>query len=103
MEPNGAVVELAPADLVDCRLLATELAEVRIADDLVLRLHEQTNGSLREIVVGLSRVEQFAKARGIGSVNAGQWGTRPFTLSGVLKAAPQAAAPAAGARLQVVA
>jgi len=100
----AAWVELAPADVADCRLLAAQLAEVRIADDLVVRLHEQTNGSLREIVVGLSRVEQFAKARGIGSVNVGQWGTRPFTLSGVLKAAPQAgASPAAGARLQVVA
>ncbi len=66
-------VEMQPCDLEDARMLADELLDVRVGQALLGRLHERTKGSARLLVVGLSRIEANAKARGMKSIDAGDW------------------------------
>ncbi|RPE81815.1 AAA family ATPase [Vulcaniibacterium tengchongense] len=66
-------VEFAPCSEVDARVLARELCEVSVADDLVDMLHARAAGSVRNIVVGLGRIEQFARSRSLASVAAADW------------------------------
>jgi DNA transposition AAA+ family ATPase len=66
-------VEFEPASADDAALLARELAEVDIADDLVRKLHESARGSIRLIVVGLNRIEQFARARSLNKIGLHAW------------------------------
>jgi len=56
-------VEFRPCDLRDVRLMADELSEVEIGEDLLRALHEQTAGSARAIRVALERVETVARRR----------------------------------------
>jgi DNA transposition AAA+ family ATPase len=74
-------VKFQPCDLEDTRLLAKELCEIDIHEDLLVKLHELSNGSIRLITVGLSRVEAFTKAQRWQSISAQQWSERPFFLS----------------------
>ncbi len=66
-------VEFQPATLDDVRTLARDLPEVEVADDLVQRLAEATKGTVRLVVVGLGRIEQFARARGLHKISAADW------------------------------
>lgn len=66
-------VDFQPSTFEDAKLLARELAEVSIADDLVRQLHVATHGSVRLIVVGLGRIEQHARSRGLASISAVDW------------------------------
>ncbi|MDC8012262.1 AAA family ATPase [Tahibacter soli] len=66
-------VDFTPSTFEDAKLLARELAEVPIADDLVRQLHTATHGSVRLIVVGLARIEQFARSRGLERIAALDW------------------------------
>jgi len=80
-------VEFEAASIDDAKQLARELAEVDVAADLVHRLHDAARGSVRLIVVGLGRIEQFARARSLSKVSATDWpanadffvGTAPTT------------------------
>lgn len=56
----AAAVEFEPCDLADTRLLARELAEIEIAEDLVKELHRQTAGEPRAIRIALQRLERVA-------------------------------------------
>lgn len=57
-------VTFEPGDLSDTRLMASELCEVEILDDLVKRIHEQTGGNARGVRVALERLESLARGRG---------------------------------------
>lgn len=72
--------EFGAADPADTALLAQDLCEVGVELDLVQKLHEATRGSVRGIVVGLSRIETFGIKAGLESVDLATWGNRPFTL-----------------------
>lgn len=74
-------IEMQPPTPADCRLLADKLSEVEIADDLLAELREKTRGVVRSFVVGLAQISEFAKRRGLRSVDAAQWARRSFTLS----------------------
>jgi DNA transposition AAA+ family ATPase len=76
-------VHFRPCDLADASKLAAELAEVEVDDDLVAAVHKASAGSVRLIVVGLSRVEAFARARGAKRVSLADWGNRKFHLGDV--------------------
>lgn len=71
-------VRFQPLDDEDAQRLAAELCEVRVQPDLVAALTRQAAGSARLVVVGLARVEQWAKSRGMSSVGAADWGKRAF-------------------------
>jgi type II secretory pathway predicted ATPase ExeA len=73
-------MEFSPADGEDARTLVSTVCEVAVADDLIDRLHEQAKGSIGLMVVGLSRVEAYAKAQRWSSIDSTQWGNRPFFL-----------------------
>lgn len=86
-------VEFQPADMKDARTLCDEVCEVRIADDLLASIHKSCGGSMRGLVVGLSRVEHHARKHGMAAVKLADWNGQPFTLSKV----PHAPAPLASA------
>lgn len=66
-------VEFQAASLEDSRLLTKELCEVTVADDLIAELHTRANGSVRNLVVGLGKIEQFARSRSAGKVALADW------------------------------
>lgn len=73
-------VEFQPCEINDTRLLAKELCEIEVHEDLLVKLHDISNGSIRLITVGLSRIEAFAKAQRWQAISVQQWGERPFFL-----------------------
>ncbi|MES9873118.1 MAG: ATP-binding protein [Candidatus Sedimenticola sp. 6PFRAG7] len=73
-------------DMADARLLADGLAEVIIADDLLRQLHTAASpksrqggisggAEVRRLVVGLGRIEQYARSRGLTQIAADDWPT----------------------------
>lgn len=66
-------VQFQPASVEDAKLLTKELCEVAVADDLVTELHTRANGTMRNIVVGLGQIEQFARSRGAATVALSDW------------------------------
>ena len=78
-------VEFQPADLKDARTLCDEICEIKVGDELLATLHRAAGGSMRAIVIGLSRIETFARAEGLGGVGLKEWGERPFTFSSAPK------------------
>ena len=73
-------VEFEKIDLEDTRLVAESLAEVTIGEGLIELLHKKTAGSIGLIIVGLSRIESYAKQQGWDEINLTQWGKRPLFL-----------------------
>lgn len=72
-------VEFSGADMEDSRMLADGLCEIRVADDLLARLHQAAsakNGSgaeIRRLVVGLTNIEGYARRRGKDNMTAADW------------------------------
>lgn len=73
-------VEFRPADLDDARTLVDAVCEVDVGDELLERLHKATGGSMRDMTVGLSRIESVAKRMNQKKVTARDWGDRDFNL-----------------------
>lgn len=75
-------VKFAPLDMADTRLVADQLSEVPIADDLLEDLHRKAHGSIRRITVGLSVVEAFGKQAATDLLTLPQWrqANRPYFL-----------------------
>jgi DNA transposition AAA+ family ATPase len=61
-------VDFKPSTLDDSKLLATELAEVRLADDPVEAIHRKTRGSAGLFVKELAAVEGFCRRRGLSKI-----------------------------------
>ena len=75
-----------------CRGIAAnrQREQQRIADDLVDQLHARACGSVRNIVVGLGRIEQIARGRGVTAMSAGDWPRgQEFFLGNAPKAVTQ--------------
>lgn len=77
-------VEFQGADYEDARLLADGLCEVSVADDLLTKLHKTASpktasnqivwgAEIRRLIVGLSKIEQFARSRGQSSIALSDW------------------------------
>lgn len=72
-------VRFEGVDFNDARLLADGLAEVTIKDDLLTLLHKKASprgtagAEVRRLVVGLGKIEQYAKSRGITTISANEW------------------------------
>jgi len=71
-------VQFQPLDEEDAGKIARELCEVAVQPDLIAQLTRQAMGSTRLTVVGLARVEQYARSRGLGSIGTPEWGRRQF-------------------------
>lgn len=71
-----AHVRFEPTDLEDAALIARELCEVKVADDLLARLHTLSRGSVGELVIGLNHIESFGRTRGKDTVTSADWGKK---------------------------
>lgn len=69
-------VEFRPLDAFDTRTLADAICEVKVADDLLDRLHHHTKGSVGLMTVGLSRIEQYAKSADLDEIDFKRWGAK---------------------------
>lgn len=67
-------VEFQPCDLDDAGKLAkTLLSDITVEEDLLTKLHKESAGSIRLLVVGLSHIEKRAKAKGIAKIALRDW------------------------------
>jgi DNA transposition AAA+ family ATPase len=66
-------VEFRPSTLADARLMAAELAEVGIADDLVEVMHRRSRGSAGLFVNEQARAEGFCRRRGLKQIAAADY------------------------------
>lgn len=80
-------VEFQESTLDDARALAGALTEVEVSDELIARLHVSARGAVRLIVVGLGRIEQFARSRGLARIGVAEW---PKTADFFIGVAPTA-------------
>jgi DNA transposition AAA+ family ATPase len=74
------VVEFLPASFEDVNVLAKTLCDVDVDAELLAQLHQETHGSIRGLVVGLSRLETHAKRNGLKVVSLQNWGKKSLTL-----------------------
>lgn len=75
-------VRFEALDAADARLIADKLCEVKVADDLLERLHGATNGSVRLLVVGLARIESLARTLGLAEISAKHWAGKAAFFTG---------------------
>lgn len=75
-------VRFEALDLEDTNLLARELCEVTVKEDLVSRIHGDARGSARLIVVALARIEEQARARGLSAIGANEFGRKSALFTG---------------------
>lgn len=73
-------VEFKPADLEDARTIADTVCQISVTDDLLEELHKSSSGSIRDMVVGLSRIEEIGKRHGKDKMTLKDWGKQAFTL-----------------------
>lgn len=73
-------VAFSPLDMEDIGVLAETLCEVQVSDDLLAKLHRDTDGNMRMATDGLAKIERTARASGISLMSAEQWGARKFVF-----------------------
>lgn len=66
-------LEFAPCDVQDTALLAETCCAVQLGDDLLQLLHKQSGGSIGQMVVGLGRLESYARAQRLQKLTLSQW------------------------------
>ena len=66
-------VKFLPCDMEDAGKLAKALCEVSVASDLLGSLHDAAKGQIRLMVVGLSRIEQRARVKGLEVISLSDW------------------------------
>ncbi len=67
-------VEFKSCTQDDAQKLADELVEkVKVAPDLVAALSERAGGSIRNVTVGLAKIEQFARKKGMARIELADW------------------------------
>jgi len=71
-----AEVEFRPLTLDDARAMTTELCEVALADELIELVHRQSKGSAGRLCAELSRLETFARRRGLARLAISDLGER---------------------------
>ncbi len=62
------VVEFKPASVEDVAEFCTQLAEVKIADDLVAEIHRQSGGRVREVLNAIATCERTAQRNGSSTI-----------------------------------
>ncbi len=84
---TGRIAQWVPfegLDFDDAKLLAKSLAEVTISTDLLKQVHQaaspktrqgglQPGAEVRRLVVGLGRIEQYARSRGLEKISSSDW------------------------------
>ncbi|NNG45006.1 ATP-binding protein [Pseudoalteromonas sp. NEC-BIFX-2020_002] len=75
-------LEFKPTQFEDLQIIVNAVIEpvLTIQDDLLKQLLSDTDGEVRRIITGLSKVEAFALANGLTSIDLQQWGSKEFFL-----------------------
>ncbi len=71
-----AWIQFNGLDIEDARTVANTVCEINLEDDLLEYLHQEAGANIGRMVVGLSRIERFAKASGLDSVSLAAWNYR---------------------------
>lgn len=71
-----AWVEFKGIDRDDARTVADAVCDVALEDDLLDHLHHEAGANIGRMIVGLSRIERFAKTSGLATVNRTAWNER---------------------------
>jgi len=71
-------VEFKGLDLGDVRTVADDCCDVTIADDLCRHLHKECSANIGRIIIGLTKIEKFARSNGLSQVTCSAWGDRPL-------------------------
>lgn len=66
-------VEFQKCTEADAQKLADELCAVKVASDLVGALSERAGGSIRNVTVGLAKIEQFARKKNLQRIELADW------------------------------
>lgn len=74
-------VRFRPLDLDDARIFVNTVCEVKVADDLVLKLHADAAGSIGLMAVGVALVEAYAKDQDLEEISAKDWGDRQLVFT----------------------
>lgn len=69
-------IVFGPIDMQDAREVCTEVCEVKVADNLLERLHAEADGNVGLIYNGLKAIEALAKRNQMESVDLEAWGPR---------------------------
>lgn len=69
-------VEFSGVDFADARILADEVCEVAVADNLLRHLHKEARGNIGRMVIGLTKIERMAKSSGLEQIDIEQYGKR---------------------------
>jgi len=77
-------IEFQGLSLEDARQVAAELVDVRIEEDLLDRLHRETDGNIGLMVPALGRVEQAARASGLEAISLETFGARGLLPGGLV-------------------
>ncbi|WP_022944630.1 AAA family ATPase [Pseudoalteromonas ruthenica] len=75
-------LEFKPATFDDLKTLVAAVVEpeISINEDLLQHLLEETDGEVRRIVTGLSKIEAMAKANDLTEIDLMQWGNQDLFL-----------------------
>jgi len=71
-------VEFEGLDLFDTALVVEECCEVALSDDLLEYVHKETGANIGRVIIGLTRIEKFAKANGLTRITSAEWGGQPL-------------------------
>ena len=74
-------VEFLPADIEDTHVLVKSVCEVELEDDLIEHLHNEAAANIGRMIVGLSRIERFAKTNDLDRIGVANWGGRQLFLA----------------------
>ncbi len=69
-------IEFTGIDLADSRVVADTLCEVDVANDLLAHVNKAAKANIGRMLIGLSRIEQFARTNKLETVTLSDWGNR---------------------------
>lgn len=66
-------VRFEPSDMEDARKVTDALCEVKVRDDLLELVLRASGGNVRNLVVGLQRIEHYTRSQGLDEIGANNW------------------------------
>ena len=69
-------IEFKGLDRDDARVVADTVCEVRVADDLLDHLYEESGANVGRMIVGIDAIERHGKAAGLDEVSRAAWGDK---------------------------
>lgn len=68
--------EFKGLDIEDVKTVADECCDAKISDDLCSYLHQQCSANIGRIIIGLTKIEKYAKANNLDTVSRDDWGDK---------------------------